>query len=178
MVHHLRVTLRCHGEALLTLLLLAVSGARKAVATDTALVHTARYARASRAIALGTDEITSGNLRGAAWANAGACSTAMVRSSEILLSSRGEIRTGSHHQHRFLGSVGSWIAFAPERQVSPLPTQQSQSPTPSPSNTRTSAADESDYSDHGRRYELIHHAPPFRILATHLHRQVCRARVS
>lgn len=55
---HLRVSLRCHGDARPMLLLLAVSGARKAVATDTALVHTARYARASRAIALETDGTT------------------------------------------------------------------------------------------------------------------------
>lgn len=34
------------------MMLFAGSGARKAVVTDTAFVHTARYARASRAIAL------------------------------------------------------------------------------------------------------------------------------
>lgn len=55
----LRVILRCQCVVLLTLLLLDVRGALKAVATDTAFVHTARYARASRAIALEIDGPTA-----------------------------------------------------------------------------------------------------------------------
>lgn len=46
----LRIALRCHGDVRLMLLPLEESGARKAVATDTAFVQTARYAKASRAI--------------------------------------------------------------------------------------------------------------------------------
>lgn len=116
---HLRVSLRCHGDARPMLLLLAVSGARKAVATDTALVHTARYARASRAIAVETDGTTRpGTTKTRDPTEEGpAKKIAAARTLAIrlqLLSSCGEIATCSpvlppELVPGFRGFLGSWI---------------------------------------------------------------------